>query len=106
MSRTAKGISGELFVIADYEARGAVAASRRHIGGAGDVLAVFPEGLVELAEAKTIGKGQSPYKNFTRADREAMRQTKLPPGARRLLAVVRGSGARRTVEYIAEADWP
>lgn len=80
--------------------------SRRHIGGAGDLITVFPEGLVELKEVKTIADGQSPYKNFTRADREGMRQTKLPPGAQRLLAVVRGSGNKRTIERISEAAWP
>jgi hypothetical protein len=101
-----KGSSGECFVRAELEAKGALVGSRRHIGGAGDELALFPSGEVWLVEVKTLGVSQSPYKGFTRLDRREMKETPLPPGGSRWLAVVRGSGKTRRTEWIAEADWP
>ena len=106
MNSSRKGSAGECFVRAELEAKGALVGSRRHIGGAGDEVAIFPSGETWLVEVKTIGATQSPWKNFTRLDRQEMRDTPLPAGGSRWLAVVRGSGTARRTEWIAERDWP
>jgi len=105
-----KGSSGELFAAARLEAMGYVVASRRHIGGAGDLLAIHPNPYQEpplgpslLAEVKAR---KNPYEGFRRADRREMLDTPLPPGGVRYLAVVRGSGDNRSLEWIDEKSWP
>jgi Holliday junction resolvase-like predicted endonuclease len=103
MNTVNKGSAAERFVAKDLEAKGFVVASRRHIGGAGDLLAVHPDGLVYLVEVK---KRKNPYQGFRISDREAMKATKLPPGGARWLANVKGSGPKQRIEYVAECEWP
>lgn len=108
MNTSRKGNSAELFVAENLEAEGWVVASRRHIGGAGDLLAVHPvQARTLLVEVKARKR---PYDGFRPGDREAMKATPLPPGGERWLANVRGSkrGAKdtRTIEWTAEDDWP
>lgn len=103
MNSSAKGNSAERFVAADLKAKGYVVASRRHIGGAGDLLAVHPNGTVWLVEVKAR---KNLYAGFTRADREAMKLTTLPSGSCKWVANVKGSGKNRTIDWISELQWP
>jgi Holliday junction resolvase-like predicted endonuclease len=104
MSNTArKGNAAEVFVARNLKDKGFVVASRRHIGGAGDLLAVRPDGKVWLVEVKAC---KSLWGNFTRADRQEMRETQLPEGAERWVANVRGTGEKRTISWCAESEWP
>lgn len=108
MNTSRKGNGAELYVAECLESEGWVVASRRHIGGAGDLLAVHPETAeTRLVEVKARKR---PYDGFRPADRRAMRETPLPPGGTRWLANVRGSkrGAKdtRSIEWVHEDDWP
>lgn len=106
MATVARGNSAECFVREDLERRGFLVGSRRHIKGAGDDIGVHPGGEVWLVETKALGRKASRFENFRRGDRLAMKETLLPLGASRYLALVRGSGERRTIEYVHERDWP
>lgn len=97
------GNAAERFVAKDLESRGYVVASRRHIGGAGDLLAVHPGGEVWLVEVK---KRKHPYEGFRRSDREAMIATPLPLESARYLANVKGSGKNQSIDWTHERDWP
>jgi Holliday junction resolvase-like predicted endonuclease len=103
MNTSRKGTAAELAVADWLEERGFLVASRRHIKGAGDLLAVHPGGEVRLVEVKGC---KSLWSNFTRADRQEMRETMLPLGSSRWAANVNGSGKRRTIRWVAERDWP
>lgn len=108
MNTARKGNSGELYVAECLEAEGWIVASRRHIGGAGDLLAVHPAtASILLIEVKARKR---PYDGFRPADRAAMAATPLPPRGERYLANVRGTkrGAKdnRSIEWTHEADWP
>jgi hypothetical protein len=103
-----RGNEAERFVCKDLEAKGWLVGSRRHTKGAGDHLAVHPEGGgVWLVETKAVGPKRSPFTAFCRPEREAMKATPVPPEGKRMLAVVRGSSPRNMqVEYISETAWP
>lgn len=103
MSTASRGNAAENFVVRDLESKGFLVGSRRHIGGAGDLLAVRPDGLVWLVEVK---KCKELWQQFRRADRQEMRDTPLPPGGKRWAANVRGSGEKRTIRWAAESEWP
>jgi Holliday junction resolvase-like predicted endonuclease len=103
VNSAAKGNAAERFVAKDLERRGFVVASRRHIGGAGDLLAVHPGGVVYLVEVKCR---KHVYDGFRQPDREAMKQTPLPLHGKRFCANVKGSGKNKSIEWFAEADWP
>lgn len=99
----AKGNAAERYVAKYLESMGWVVASRRHIGGSGDLLAVLPEsGVVRLIEVKCC-QPKRIWGNFERPDRQAMRDTKLPPGSERLL--VNKVGKEELVWY-PESRWP
>lgn len=108
MNTSRKGAEAERFVHKDMEAKGWLVGSRRHSKGAGDHIAVQPQGGgVWLIETKAVGKKSSPFSAFARAEREAMKATPVPPRGVRMLAVVRGSRQdNMEVEYIAESAWP
>lgn len=99
----AVGNAAERFVAKELESKGFVVASRRHIGGAGDLLAVRSDGLVWLVEVK---KRRQPYEGFRRLDRQAMVDTPLPSEAARWLANVKGSGKNQTIQWIPQSEWP
>jgi len=79
-----------------------VVASRRHIGGSGDLLAVLPSnGRVQLIEVKHC-KPKQLWQNFRREDRQAMRETELPEGSERY--VVNKIG--QELMWLSEKSWP
>jgi hypothetical protein len=78
---------------------GFLVGSRRHIGGAGDLLGIHPDGRTWLVEAKD---SPNPYKNFGKAARRDMIETQLPKNSFRFL-VHRKDGKAR---WVGEAQWP
>lgn len=103
MNTARRGITAERFVTKDLEEKGFHVGSRRHIGGAGDLLAVHPGGDIWLLEVKAT-KGR--FSGFRKGDRMAMKEALLPHHGSRYLAHVTGSGDKLRVEYVPEADWP
>jgi Holliday junction resolvase-like predicted endonuclease len=99
LNTSRRGNEAERFVAKHLEEKGWVVASRRHIGGAGDLLAVHPNGACWLVEVKAR---KNLYSGFTRADREAMKETKLPKGAVRFVVNKRG----KDLEWVSELSWP
>jgi hypothetical protein len=99
MSHVSKGNAAERFVAKERREQGFVVASRRHIGGAGDLLCVHPDGRVQLIEVKDR---HEPWQGFRREDREEMRATPLPPGSERLMVNKRG----QALTWYAESEWP
>jgi hypothetical protein len=106
VNSSGKGSAAERFVRQEEEANGYLAGSRRHIPGAGDEIFVHPEGHVKLVEIKGYKDKCSPYNDFGPQKRQEMRETLLPLGGSRWLAVVRGSGKNRYTEWFHEAKWP
>ena len=115
-----KGSSAENFVANWLQNRGWLVGSRRHIGGAGDLLAVWPgfyvakaiwiadeierpDGRIWLIEVKN---SNSVWRDFTRADRQEMREQELPPESEHFCVNVRGSGKNRELTWYGEKDWP
>jgi Holliday junction resolvase len=80
-----KGTAGELRVAAWLQKRGWLVASRRHVGGAGDLLAWkpgFPPRLIEVKAA-----GGSPWENFRPAERAELVKTAQQFGCEAFLAL-------------------
>lgn len=100
MSTVSRGNSAERFVARWLEERGWLVASRRHIGGAADLLAVHPDDgatwLIEVKCAKEL------WQQFRRGDRLAMKETPLPAGGERWVVNKRGS----ELEWLPESAWP
>lgn len=95
---------------------GWLVASRRHIGGAGDLLATRPrsetimvdrtsllitEPELWLIEVKSTVNG--PYENFRPADRQALRDLAMEYGAQAYLA---WWPPRHGLQLIHSSDWP
>lgn len=120
MNTTAKGSAAERYVARWLQERGWLVASRRHIGGAGDLLAVWPglpgpfatpsqthpstymqlfTGVTWLLEVKAC---KELWQQFRREDRQAMRDTPLPPGGERWVVNKRG----KELIWVHEKDWP
>lgn len=107
------GNAREVKVAQWLEAHGYVTGSRRHTGGAGDVLAVKGIATPQVAErilgfTKTLlievkGNGGSPYMNFRAGDRAVMRETADRIMAAAWLAWWPPGGELR---WIPAADWP
>jgi hypothetical protein len=108
------GNAREVKVAQEMERDGWLVGSRRHMGGAGDLLAVsydetpsmFHDGgptghEVRLIEVK--GNGGSPYMNFRAEDRRAMIKTAREVGAEPWLAWWPPGGE---LQWIPAADWP
>lgn len=103
MNTARKGNAAECFVGDDLRGRGFTTGSRRHIGGAGDWIAIHPGGDVWLVEVKAT---KTRFGGFGPADRQAMKEALLPLGGSRYLAHVTGSCGRFKVTYVHERDWP
>jgi Holliday junction resolvase len=108
------GNAREVKVAQEMERDGWLVGSRRHMGGAGDLLAVigFSEANVRqmpgprrhdqlLIEVK--GNSGSPYMNFRAEDRKAMVETAAKVGAEPWLAWWPPGGE---LQWIPAADWP
>jgi Holliday junction resolvase-like predicted endonuclease len=97
------GNSAEVFVAKWLEERGWVVGSRRHIGGAGDLLAVLPSsGMTWLIEVKCC---KNVWQQFRRSDRDDMRATELPEGAERYVCNVL-SVKKEELVFLGERSWP
>lgn len=94
-----KGNNAERAVQKDLEAEGWCVGSRRHIGGAGDLLAVHPTRGLRLIEVKAT---KTPFSGFPPADREALDQEATRICAEPFLAWRKGS----KTELIEQAEWP
>lgn len=115
MRRSRRGDDREVKVGQWLEEHGYVVGSRRHIGGAGDLLAVrcwdesWSRDLVPvfgwtnalLIEVKSTAAG--PYAHFGRADRIAMRMTATRIGAGAFLAWWPPGGK---LQWIGSSQWP
>lgn len=99
MGTVNRGNAFELVVAKAMEALGFVVASRRHVGGAGDLLGVHPDGRCWLVEAKAR---KSVYAGFTRSQRKEMLDCPLPPHAELWLASKNG----HLIDWIKSEDWP
>lgn len=105
MNTTRKGTAAELYVAEWLQEFEWTVGSRRHIGGAGDLLATHPTDHVRLIEVKAC---KSLWSNFTRADRQEMREAKakLPPGSEIWVVNVVGSGKVKEMNWVPESQWP
>jgi Holliday junction resolvase len=112
--RSQQGRNAELELMAFLAERNFLVASRRHIAGAGDVLAVralamarLPSGAhkpmheVWLLEVKTTAGG--PYERFGPKDRAAMLETAQKAGAAPLLA---WRPPKKEWKFIGPDEWP
>lgn len=100
MSSSSRGNAFELVVAKQMQALGFVVASRRHVGGAGDLLGVHPDGRIWVVEVKNR-KGNV-YAGFRRKDRQAMLDLPLPEHAELWLA----SKNRHLIDWTPSGDWP
>lgn len=117
MSAVSRGNAAERYVAKWLQDRGWIVGSRRHIGGAGDLLAVHPEPLIKGGEdfldflgdpiptsvwLIEVKAAKELWQQFRREDRQAMRDTFLPPGGERFCVNVRG----KELEWYPESSWP
>jgi hypothetical protein len=98
------GNARELKVMDLLATEGWLCASRRHIGGAGDILAVtnrtgWPE--MQLIEVKSTTR--SPWVNFLPIDRQAMVETAAQHGCE---AWLYWWPPRRGLQRIPASEWP
>lgn len=108
VSTVSKGNSAERYVAKWLEDCGWLVASRRHIGGAGDLLAVrewIDESDIALTEVWLIEVKhcKNLWENFRKADREEMKATKLPEGGKRWLVNVL---PKKELDWRPESSWP
>src|SRR3954452_1928853 len=107
LNTSRKGTAAERLVHKDMTQKGWLVGSLGHTKGSWDHMAVMPTtGVGWLIETKAVPRKGRPYSSFSRAEREAMKATPIPPGWTRMLAVVKGSTPNMQVEYIAESAWP
>lgn len=74
--------------------------SRRHIGGAGDLLAIHPRQRARLIEVKTTQR--NPYDHFLPDDRQALSDLAAHIDADPLLAWRRNG----KTTWLTDTDWP
>jgi Holliday junction resolvase len=89
-------------LITQLEEAGWICGSRRHIPGAGDILAAHSDYRPLLIEVKTTSDG--PYKNFGPLDRYALRQAARVAGADAMLAW--RPPRTKVFRYIPSTEWP
>ena len=111
MSNVGRGIAGERRAWHSLEDAGYLVASRRHIGGAGDLLAVLPfrgrhldwlkiDHVPLLIEVKTSARA---FSSFSLVDRSALLETAHEYGCEPLLC---WTPSASTIFYIPEDEWP
>lgn len=98
MNTARKGNAAEVYVARWLERHGWIVGSRRHIGGAGDLLAVRDD-RVQLVEVKCC---KNLWQQFRRADRQAMKDVALPEGGERWVVNKRG----KELVWVPESRWP
>lgn len=103
MNTSSKGTAAELRVASYLQARGWLVGSRRHIGGAGDLVAIRAEGERRLLEVKASSVKRGPFADFKPHDRKALLQTAKEFRAEPLLA---WSPTPSRVQMIPPKDWP
>lgn len=105
-----KGSAAENYVANWLRERGWLVGSLRHSKGGGDLLAVHTQGyvigslvvspgqvwLIEVKASKQL------YRDFTRAQRQEMIDTPLPPGGERWVVNKRG----QELIWVRQSDWP
>ena len=102
MSNVGRGIAGERRAWHHLEDLGFLVGSRRHIGGAGDILAVSPDPAAALlVEVKT--NGSSPFATFYPPDRAELIATAIEYQCTPLLC---WTPSASTIFYIPEDEWP
>lgn len=103
---SARGNNFDLDVAYECKGRGGLVASRRHVGGAGDLLVVWtdPDLAISLIECKTFKR--SPYDNFRKADRQAMREEAVRFDGRLSLWLVCRRVGSSEIQWIHEDEWP
>src|SRR6185436_8957965 len=100
------GNARELAVMKVLASEGWLYASRRHIGGAGDILAVQPGAFAGGCDAMLIevkSTTRSPWVNFLPADRQAMVETAEQYGCE---AWLYWWPPRRDLQRIPASEWP
>jgi len=103
------GNARELKVMDLLATEGWLCGSRRHIGGAGDILAVrcpWPSVASEIKQVQLIevkSTTRSPWVNFGQADRQAMVETAAKHGAEPWLY---WWPPRRDLQRIPASEWP
>jgi len=113
VSNVGRGIAGERRAWHSLEDAGYLVASRRHIGGAGDLLAIeWPYSGMNrsggrygyrqplLIEVKTSARA---FSSFSLVDRSALLETAHEYGCEPLLCWTPSAG---TIFYIPEDEWP
>lgn len=102
MSSVSRGNGAEVHLAKWLEAQGWLVGSRRHIGGAGDLLAVRGDQcwLVEVKRCKNV------WEQFRRADRDEMREalSRLPEGSELWLCNVVGKD--KELVWYPQSAWP
>lgn len=102
MNSARKGNAAELRTQRLLESAGWVVAQRRHVGGAGDLLAVRagePSRLIEVKDRKNVWGG------FRREDRRALVEAARVGGCTAELAWFR-PGVKGPPVFLLESDWP
>lgn len=100
------GNARELRVMDVLASEGWLCASRRHIGGAGDILAVRPYAGGPTLEARLIevkSTTYGPFDSFGPADRRALLDTAISCGA---VPVLAWWPPRRELRWIHATHWP
>lgn len=100
MSAVRRGTEAERRVVHHLRNQGWLVASRRHIGGAGDLLALKPGQRGRLVEVKST---KTPFAHFTRLDRDSMLAIAERYDLDPLLA---WSPSPSKFAWLAEGDWP
>lgn len=100
-TRQRRGDQREVKVAQIMQRDGWLVASRRHIPGAGDLLAVHRTRGIRLIEVKSTAQG--PYERFGPADRKAMRLAAYEVGA---LAWLAWWPPRGPLLWLREDEWP
>jgi len=113
--RSQKGRDAEVQLMGVLAEQNFLVASRRHIGGAGDILAVRPYAMARLPNTtqrpihevwliEVKQNGGSPYLNFRPEHRAALKKTARDAGAVPLLAWRPNQRAEWT--FKGEDEWP
>lgn len=98
-----KGITAERKVAKYLKELGFLVASRRHFGGAGDILALPPSGVGILVEVKASSSDRGPFADFPPKDREAMMTAGKEHDVVPLLAWLPEGGK---MFFIPRDEWP